>query len=188
MTTTQIHDTRLAILWDVDGPLNPYAAPPHRRPDGYTTHRLSPHGLGDRTLDRRRVKPLRVWLNPEHGPKMLALARDLGAESWWATSWRGEANRLIAPILGLPEFPVLHTDAAHVGWKWTDVACRFVGRPVIWFDDFDHARDQPGPDGFLRSRPDAPTMLRYVDPRIGLRDDDLDAARAWAASLTGGGE
>ncbi len=31
---------RPLLLIDVDGPLNPYAAPPHRRPDGYQTHRM----------------------------------------------------------------------------------------------------------------------------------------------------
>jgi hypothetical protein len=33
---------RPMLLIDVDGPLNPYAAKPTRRPHGYTTHRLSP--------------------------------------------------------------------------------------------------------------------------------------------------
>jgi hypothetical protein len=186
--TTPTHDTRLAILWDIDGPLNPYAAKSHQRPAGYATHRLRPHGYEDRVLNGRRVKPLRVWLNPDHGAKMLALAHDLDAANWWATSWCDDANTLIAPLLGLPEFPVLHTKAANAGWKWTDVARRFVGQPVIWFDDFDHGPDQPGPDGFLCSRGDVPTLLCRVDPRMGLCDGDLDAARAWAASLPGGGE
>jgi hypothetical protein len=31
---------RPMLLVDVDGPLNPYAAKPHRRPAGCTTHHL----------------------------------------------------------------------------------------------------------------------------------------------------
>lgn len=31
---------RPPLLVDVDGPLNPYAAKPSQRPDGYETHRL----------------------------------------------------------------------------------------------------------------------------------------------------
>lgn len=81
---------RPVLLVDVDGPLNPYAAKPHRRPEGYETHRL----LTPRweTAERRRltewglpnkpVKPLRVWLNPNHGPALDALPFDLV----WATT------------------------------------------------------------------------------------------------------
>ena len=39
---------------------------------------------------------------PEHGRRLLALACELV----WATAWMDDANRVIAPILGLPELPV----------------------------------------------------------------------------------
>lgn len=35
---------RPLLYLDVDGPLNPYAAKPERRPEGYTTHRMKPEG------------------------------------------------------------------------------------------------------------------------------------------------
>lgn len=35
---------RPLLYLDVDGPLNPYAAKPHRRPAGYATHRMKPEG------------------------------------------------------------------------------------------------------------------------------------------------
>lgn len=108
------------LFLDVDGPLNPYAAQPERRPDGYTTLRV-PLGSGisaaDGGLSTRR-RPLRVWLNPEHGPALLGL----GYELCWATTWMAEANRWIAPTLGLPELPfvdfgdaVSSTTSTH-GW------------------------------------------------------------------------
>ena len=36
--------SRPLLYIDVDGPLNPYAAEPERRPAGYSTHRMKPEG------------------------------------------------------------------------------------------------------------------------------------------------
>jgi hypothetical protein len=47
------------------------------------------------------MKPLRVWLNPEHGRALLGL----GYELCWATTWMSDANTWIGPVLGLPELP-----------------------------------------------------------------------------------
>lgn len=71
------------LLIDVDGPLNPYAAKASRRPEGYDTHRMRPTGW-----EGPHVKPLRVWLNPEHGPALTALPFELA----WCTTWQAEAN------------------------------------------------------------------------------------------------
>lgn len=64
---------RPLLFLDVDGPLNPYAAKPEKRPDGYTTLRV-PRDSGTpdehRGLSARR-RHLRVWLNPEHGRPLL---------------------------------------------------------------------------------------------------------------------
>lgn len=175
----------LAILWDVDGPLNPYAAKPHLRPEGYTTHRLRPEGFEDRVVDGRRIKPLRVWLNPEHGPKMLALARELGGENWWATTWGDDANRMIGPVLGLPPMPSVFGGGVYigVGWKWPAVRSLFAERPLAWLDDdFHHRWNQDERDRFLAHRTGVPTLLHHVDPQRGLTDEDFDAVRVWTAS------
>jgi hypothetical protein len=58
--------SRPLLFLDVDGPLNPYAAQPERRPEGYTTIRATV----------RPGRPLRVWLNPSHGPALLSLDYD----------------------------------------------------------------------------------------------------------------
>lgn len=87
---------RPVLLVDVDGPLNPYAAKPHRRPEGYQTHRLltprweaaERRRLTEWGLPNKPVKPLRVWLSPDHGPALEALPFDLV----WATTWEEEAN------------------------------------------------------------------------------------------------
>jgi hypothetical protein len=98
---------RPLLYLDVDGPLNPYAAKPERRPAGYTTHRMKPQGWLARHPGQPAayVKPLRVWLNPDHGRQLLAL--DTLFDLVWATTWVGEANTYIAPVLGLPELPVV---------------------------------------------------------------------------------
>src|SRR6478752_5980459 len=99
------------LLMDVDGPLNPYAAKAHRRPEGYTTHRLMTprwaavqrRRMTEMGLPNRRAKPLRVWLNPDHGSALAALPFDLV----WATTWEHEANECVAPLLGLPSLPFI---------------------------------------------------------------------------------
>lgn len=198
MNPTTTHDTthdtdataKLALLWDIDGPLYPCEAKPHRRPQGYLTHRLRPEGHEEGRLNERGryVKALRIWLNPDHGPKILKLADDLGAENWWATTWRHEANRLIGPLIGLPELPTLFTDVptTYPEWKWPHVLAAFPDRPLIWFDDdFNESWNIERRDAFLRARGDTPTLLHYVDPRVGLRDEDFDTARDWATALAG---
>lgn len=136
---------RPVLLVDVDGPLNPYAAKPSRRPAGYETHRLLTPGwaaserrrLIDHGLPHRPVKPLRVWLNPLHGPALRALPFDLV----WATTWEEEANEFIAPVLGLPELPFIawastrHSPEGGVFWKTPEIVAWASGRPFAWVDD-----------------------------------------------------
>ncbi|MFE0674948.1 hypothetical protein [Streptomyces sp. NPDC058867] len=60
---------RPLLFLDVDGPLNPWAAKPERRPEGCTTIRATA-GPG---------RPLRVWLNPAHGPALRDFAEGVKA-------------------------------------------------------------------------------------------------------------
>jgi hypothetical protein len=164
---------RPAILVDVDGPLNPYLAKPTRRPPGYTTHRIRPAGFS---------RPLRVWLDPSHGPWLLSLAAATGAELVWATTWEHEANEFIAPRLGLPELEWIdfgglgsdHRDGHHgkvpaiTEWAGT--------RPIAWLDDEFQRRDPE----WAAARPG--TLLVPVDPRKGIGVDHLERVRAFLAS------
>ncbi|NNN38074.1 hypothetical protein HLK59_48795, partial [Streptomyces sp. S3(2020)] len=149
---------RPLLFLDVDGPLNPYAAKPERRPEGCTTIRVSMH------QDRR---PLRVWLDPSHGPALLALPYDL----CWATTWMDAANRWIAPVIGLPPLPYVdfgdsllahRPDGIH--WKTEAIVTYAEGRPFAWVDD----EQSPADTTYVSDHHPAPALRHHVAPRPGL--------------------
>ncbi|WP_328870519.1 hypothetical protein OHT76_10635 [Streptomyces sp. NBC_00287] len=162
--------SRPLLFLDVDGPLNPWAAQPERRPEGYTTLRVALHP----------GRPLRVWLNPSHGPALLALDYDL----CWATTWMDAANRWIAPVVGLPELPYVdfgtglfaeRPDGVH--WKTAAIVEYAKGRPFAWVDDEQSEADER----YVAENHPAPALLLHVNPRIGMREPDFRALEEWAA-------
>ncbi|MGW1534260.1 hypothetical protein [Streptomyces aureus] len=166
--------SRPLLYLDVDGPLNPYAAKPERRPEGYTTIRVA----------LRPGRPLRVWLHPDHGRALLALDYEL----CWATSWMDAANRWIAPVIGLPELPWVDFTGAlfnerpdGVHWKTERIVTHAGGRPFAWVDD----ELSPADDAFVTTHHPAPALLHHVNPRLGLREPDFEALRTFAADTTG---
>ncbi|MFI1764826.1 hypothetical protein ACH41H_22615 [Streptomyces sp. NPDC020800] len=166
--------SRPLLFLDVDGPLNPYAAQPERRPEGYTTIRASVRPDSGRLL--------RVWLNPSHGPALLSLGYDL----CWATTWMAEANRWIAPVVGLPELPYVDFGAAlfaerpdGVHWKTEAIVRHAAGRPFAWVDD----EQGPADSAYVAAHHPGPALLHHVDPRTGLRSEDFSALAKAAAGL-----
>ncbi|NED04518.1 hypothetical protein G3I55_22955 [Streptomyces sp. SID6648] len=172
------------LFLDVDGPLNPYAAQPERRPEGYTTLRVpTDSGISaDRGGLSARRRPLRVWLNPAHGPALLGL----GYELCWATTWMAEANRWIAPTLGLPELPFVdfgdalfreRPDGVH--WKTGPLVDYASGRPFAWVDD-----EQSEPDhAYVATHHEGPGLLHHVNPRLGLRETDFRTLADFALAV-----
>ncbi|MEY9874775.1 hypothetical protein ABH931_004275 [Streptacidiphilus sp. MAP12-33] len=176
------------LLVDVDGPLNPYAAKPHRRPEGYRTHRLMTPRW--RAAERRRftewglpdrpVKPLRVWINSAHGPALAALPFELV----WATTWEEEANVFLAPLLGLPELPFIAWSEQRpepgggVFWKTPEIVAWAQGRPFAWVDDQITDADR----AWVQDQHPAPALLHHVDPRTGLTEDDFARLSRWAGA------
>jgi hypothetical protein len=165
---------RPLILLDVDGPLSPWAAPRHAKPAGYVEQSLR--------LSRWSRKRLRIWLNPAHGPALLALAGPANAELAWATSWEHRANRQVGPAIGLPPLPVIEFPAPAATWKFGPVARFAAGRPLAWFDDdfdlFPEARRQ-----FVERRADLPTELIPVDAHTGLASEHFERLEAWLSGL-----
>jgi hypothetical protein len=78
------------LLLDVDGVLNPFAAP--ACPPGYAEHEFFP---GE--------DPVRLCA--AHGPWLRELATRF--QIAWATAWGTNANRLLAPLLQIPDLPVI---------------------------------------------------------------------------------
>lgn len=173
--------SRPLLFLDVDGPLNPYAAQPERRPEGYTTLRVPWGGWGteEERAGSLRRGPLRVWLNPDHGRELLGL----GYELCWATTWMAEANRWIAPVLGLPDLPYVDFGAAlfqdrldGVHWKTAPLVEYAAGRAFAWVDD-----EQGEADGaYAAAHHPGRALLHHVNPRIGLREDDFRALGSFA--------
>ena len=164
--------SRPLLFLDVDGPLNPYAAQPERRPGGYTTIRVALHP----------GRPLRVWLNPSHGAALLALPYDL----CWATTWMDAANRWIAPVVGLPTLPYVdfgdslfahRPDGVH--WKTEAIVAYAEDRPFAWVDD----EQSPADNEYVATHHPAPALLHHVDPRRGLREPDFTALTEFATAL-----
>lgn len=165
------------LLLDVDGPLNPFAAKPTQRPDGYETHRLTPAGWRE---------PLRVWLNPTHGPMLLKLADTV--ELVWATTWTDQANTLIGPRIGLPELPVI--PVMQPSWKdrgphiWKMAAVRaYVGdRPFAWFDDDFTKADLAWAEECTAAG--SPILLLPINPSVGIVQADVDRVADWARGVS----
>lgn len=169
------------LALDVDGPLNPWAASNSKVPKGYRSHRMSPRGwVGP---------PLKVRLNPAHGPMLLDFAATHGVELVWATTWEDQANTMIGPHIGLPALPVIEfggRQALSRGWKYRAVGEYATGRPLVWLDDdflepsyararmlFDEDRHAAG----------VPTLLMTIEPQIGLTSGDLTTVAEWLGAV-----
>lgn len=189
---TQDGAPRPLLFLDVDGPLNPYAAKPTRRPAGYATHWMRPSSWADSQPSRlfqlaRHARSLRVWLNPAHGPKLLELQFDLV----WATTWEHDANIWIGPVIGLPELPVVtfepylpaDDDPDGLYWKTRTVVDYAAGRPFAWVDDYLTSADLL----WCAENYPAPALLLPIDPACGLDDGDFAALAHWAALCGEGG-
>ena len=147
------------LLLDVDGVLNPYAAP--ACPPGYTEHDLFP---GD--------EPVRLC--PAHGPWLQELAARF--QIVWATGWGENANRLLVPLLRLPALPVISFPVPFDPRDKLPAIVRYAeNRPLVWIDDmlvseaFAWAAERR-----------TPALLISIDPAEGLTRPVIDQALQWA--------
>lgn len=169
-----------AILLDVDGPLNPYSN--KIVPEGYTQHIMRPDSWTD-------PKPLKVRLNPSHGPSLTSL----GSELIWATTWEEEANEWISPHIGLGSLPVIdwvdrdYWNTEGLYWKtkriisWMNL--NRPDTPYIWIDDECTRKDRDYIDFYSNG---LGTTLQ-ISPKYGLRDEDFEFLAAWKEKMTKNG-
>lgn len=156
------------ILIDVDGVLNPW-------------QKQGPHWQSHQAVSE--IGTFHVILNPDHGPMLLQLAAETGAELVWATTWEHHANLSIGPLIGLPELPVIECnagpDAPGVHPKTPGVAEYVAGRPFVWFDDDLTAKDSR----YLKAHPGVGEhLIVHVGPKKGLTPKHLELAAAWLAN------
>ena len=174
---------RPLLFLDVDGPLIPFGAPPGQYPGGYPAYGTDPV--------RPDANPLLGRINPEHGPRLLALRCELV----WATTWMAEANETVAPRLGLPELAVVswpepdHEEADEqaeqdarrgLHWKTRALVDRAAGRSFGWVDDEITDIDR----AWVSAHHPGHALLHRVDPRRGLTDADFGALDEWLSADT----
>jgi hypothetical protein len=152
------------LLLDVDGVLNPFAAA--ACPPGYTEHDFFP---GE--------EPVRVC--PAHGSWLAELA--IRFQIVWATAWGADANRLLAPLLQIPDLPVIAFPPVpfHPRDKLAAITRYADHRPLAWIDD----AHPPEARTWAANRR-TPTLLISIDPAEGLTRPAIDQALHWAESET----
>ncbi|WP_412538662.1 HAD domain-containing protein [Longispora sp. K20-0274] len=126
-----------------------------------------------------------VWINPEHGARLAALA-DGGAELVWATSWGHKAAKYLAPVLGLPDMAVLDIGSdtsPRFGWspKIGPIRAYAADRPLAWLDDVFGGREA---DWAQERSTTTPTLLIATTAHQGLTTEHLEAVTAWLYAQT----
>jgi hypothetical protein len=152
---------RPLLLMDVDGVLSPFPD----LPDGFEEHVFSD--------EEEPVRLTRV-----HGEWLTELGEVF--EIAWATGWGTEANRLLSPFFGLPEYPVVVVPSVRfVPADKVPAVAAFAGeRPAAWVDDI----VTPEALEWAAAR-DAPTFFVETDPAIGLTRPAVDELLAWGRDV-----
>lgn len=154
------------LFLDVDGTLLPYGGA------------SLPAGLVEWAAWQHAANPQLAKVDRAHGPRLLALP----CSPVWATAWMADANEVIAPLLGLPRWPVAelpeaplegHGDRLH--WKTRALVERAAGRPFAWVDDEITGVDR----AWVARHHPGPALLHRVDPVTGLTAADFTVLGSW---------
>ena len=161
-------DPRPLLFLDVDGTLLPFGAGARRATAGPVAA----------SVDAVAGNPLLARLDLRLGPLLSGLPCDLV----WATTWMGEANDVLCPLLGLPTLPVItwpdedeDEGDGRVHWKTRGLVSWAAGRPFVWLDDEVTDVDRR----WVRQNHHADVLLHQVTPSTGLTNADLAVVTAW---------
>lgn len=163
--------SRPLLFLDVDGPLIPFGGAPQQ----YKSYQGAPAPEAD-------ANPLLTRIDPQHGPRLRALACDLV----WATTWMADANQYIAPRLGLPQLAVVTWPEASVAeeeqderrglhWKTRALVHWAAGRTFAWVDDEITSTDR----AWVTAHHPGQALLHRVDPATGLTSADYLTLGHW---------
>lgn len=167
---------RPLLLLDVDGVLCPVRD--NTRPGGY--YAPAPGFRCERYRHSESGETIEIWVSDENRRRLERLAACF--EIVWATGWVQNANRVIAPLHGLDQLACVELVWSEelrgqtASWKLPAIA-RHVGeeRPCVWIDD----DLRPDAERWAARRR-GPTLLVPVDHRVGLTDEAVEAALAFA--------
>jgi hypothetical protein len=157
---------RPLLFLDVDGTLLPYGGA-----------RL-PSAAGDWVAWQHTSNPQLARIDRAHGPRLLGLI----CEPMWATAWMDDANEVIAPLLGLPRWPVVdlpeapeedRADLLH--WKTRALVRQAAGRPFVWVDDEITGLDR----AWVARHHPGRALLHRVEPEVGMTAADFTVVQGW---------
>lgn len=167
------------LFCDIDGVLIPFPSADGTIPATHHPSHVTPAEHG---------QPVRIWLNPAHGPLLAELIASTGIVPVWCTSWRADASQLIGRRLGLPAWP--HVSLPHLPlttshpdgylWKRDYLAAYATDQRLAWIDDDLTPADHDWAD--LRTTAGHPTLLIQPDPRTGLLAQHTRDILRWAAA------
>lgn len=194
--------TKPALLLDIDGVCNlfPRALTSTQRAKGEPYPEIRDHGVHRVTLSDEQTHPYMLRIPSDLPGLVSQLAEHFDIH--WYTMWNDSANRVFAPLAGIPEFPVLECDwedGRVQYWKrtmgqqtplgllkqvWiakTPLIEQHLGdRPFVWVDDDSSGYDDFYLDNYAEV---GPHHLITVTPHTGLTQAVVDEAIDWARTL-----
>jgi len=155
--------------------------------DGVLSARKSPwEGVRRSTVTLPHYNvPWALNISPKLGERLL----ELPVEIHWLTTWRHEANTVVAPLAGLPgDLPVIEwefgeTDFASIEGKSRAVrawCAEHPGKPYVWVDD-EHCEHPERFEGTVRDlTKEARLLIVGPNETVGLTPAHLGLIEAWA--------